>query len=309
MRKTYKFEDLVRVWKAAELNAKITGKAWDNELSPTDYCRSYQRGRGFITLETFGKWKLLFKAMLPGLTQKNMKQILRDLREREKEFDRRGKERYFKEEDGEHKDRWSYGRNWLAGVTKHSLIKGRLYPLDRYKYRLVLNKWINRIIDNGTLRDMTEQLTSKIMEDVDAHGYIKVVGSSRSYEKNITSSIRDGLVKKIVGTQWVSYHPSRIASEMELRGNSHIVDTTWVAPYKTKEGRAGLMLCIKLPQSSGDYCFVEDLEKYVGPNQRTWLYNSMLILDKKNTVVLSHPEVIEDLEDFLHSERGGEASD
>ena len=304
-RRVYTFGDLVRVWKAAELNAKLTNAEWDNSLNPIDYCRNQRRSEGFITLEHFGKWRTLFKAMLPGLTQKNMKQILRDLRKKEKEFRRRQRERYIKAEDANHPSRWMYNLDWNTGVRKHSLIPGRLYPLSQYKYRRALGNWLSRMAADGTVDRMVEELNKKVWTDLEANGYIKVSGPVRTIEpaSTLTPSQQNDWVRK-VNDDWVEPYRSRRVEEGELRSNNHLHHSIWFAPYKTEEGRGGLLLCIKLPQDHSDFCWKEDVGQFVGPTQRRWIYSPIAILDKLNTVVVNRPEVIKDWDKFVVAERG-----
>ena len=313
MRQTYTFEDLVKVWKAAELNARLTGVKWDNSLDPTHYCTNRVRGRGFITLEHFGQLKLLFRAMLPSLTQKNMKQILRDLRKREKEFSRREDERRNTSVDGDHTGlpkRYVYD-NWKLGARKHALIPGRLYPLrTRQGYTSALRGWITRLVREGKLEPMVETLREGVRRSIKENGFIDVGTSSATATTKtwkaasaLTDLRLNSFVKLVVEDNYTSYDKSRIAREIELRCDDHLSHTVWGAPYKTTAGRAGLLLCIKLPQYSSDYCWKEEGVNILGSPSSKWIYRSSLLLNRGDTVAVSRPEVIEDWDEFIRCER------
>jgi hypothetical protein len=241
-RKQYEFEDLMRVRRAAILTSKILGEQLER-FCPEAFCgrlgyRSSSSGTNFITLAEFSSFCIYFKALLPGITKKDMRRILWKVRERRAEFQRRTLRR----EGYDHmRNKYSYYGYWKSRHTWnskmgdrgyrgdrateiHSIVLNRLYPMEPNKYEKFFKAYARRhtkeISDKGTSLRGNLESAYKVQGQL---GY---------------NPFQYGQVR---------FDSNSVIEQVQLKNRDHRGDSVWCAPYKDTNGRAGILMVLQLP--------------------------------------------------------------
>jgi len=319
----YTFGDLVRVWKAAELNSKLTGIDFLEKVessdrypitNPTQLAQSHVYREGFVSLESFASFKTLFASTLPGITKKNLKEILRELRTRSAEFQRRSRERYSKGDFYHHPHRgWYYYESYAQGVRRHSFNHDRIYLAREGSYKKVLHQYANRVSIEGTVKRLVAELCEKVKDSMRRNGVLDKDpnGSRAGYSSYIRRDVSEytaarinDMVRGVVFGHWSTFDNNTL-NDVPLRSAEHVYSQAWATIYKDKNGRAGLCLCLKTNNGGGNKLWAEKAEEVIqGGNW--WLTTPLPIIDKDSSIVVSRPDLIEDWEAFVKTEREGE---